>query len=292
MKAVVQAPAAKVVAAATGGSAVTFKNSVNYHEMRKMIEERNIFNSEGKFPDEQDPTAKTDGAKSEAKTFNIDGPCAKSTLNITLVGTIYMGSDNSIATVKESGYAEVDVYKVGDTIVGSDAATVARVERQRLVINNNGIKECLELVKDGAQPASDGFPSASPISPPDTSQPPPAPPPAAEAVAGSDCSLEEKFVRDELGSGFSKIIQKARLVPNTVNNQVNGFKIFAIEPNSLFARAGLQNGDIITQVNDVSLKQPESGFALYQAFQDESEIRISILRSGSTPMMLTCRIKS
>ena len=103
--------------------------------------------------------------------------------------------------------------------------------------------------------------------------------------------LEEKYVQDELGPGFGTIIQKARLVPNTADGQMNGFKIFAIDQASLLGKTGLQNGDIITQVNETSLKQPEQGFALYQAFQDEREVRIHILRRGTTPMMITCRIK-
>ena len=98
-------------------------------------------------------------------------------------------------------------------------------------------------------------------------------------------------MQDELGPGFGTIIQKARLVPNTTDNQMNGFKIFAIDQASLLGKTGLQNGDVITQVNETSLKQPEQGFALYQAFQDEKEVRIHILRHGTTPMMITCRIK-
>jgi type II secretory pathway component PulC len=75
-----------------------------------------------------------------------------------------------------------------------------------------------------------------------------------------------------------------------IDNVMNGFKIFAIDSASLLGKTGLKNGDIITGVNDTSLKQPEQGFALYQAFQDEKEVRINIQRGG-TPMTITCRIK-
>jgi hypothetical protein len=40
----------------------------------------------------------------------------------------------------------------------------------------------------------------------------------------------------ELGPGFGTIINAARLVPNTVDNQVNGFKIFAIDPAACLRR--------------------------------------------------------
>ena len=93
---------------------------------------------------------------------------------------------------------------------------------------------------------------------------------------------------------LATIIQKARLVPNTQDNQMTGFKIFAIDQASLLGKTGLKNGDVITAVNDTSLKQPEQGFSLYQEGVpgDEKEITIQdILRGGTTPMTITCRIK-
>jgi type II secretion system protein C len=214
----------------------------------------------------------------------------KPSVQVDLVGTIYMGEGgNSLATLMEQGYSEADIYREGDTIVGNDQAVIARIERNRVILNNNGVKECIELASEAKKAGGSGFPEVAP-SPGDTSGSPP--PDAGPAPTGSgDCLLEEKYVQDELGPGFGTIIQKARLVPNTVDNQMNGFKIFAIDQGSLLGKAGLQNGDIITQVNDTSLKQPEQGFTLYQAFQDEREVRVHILRRGTTPMMITCRIK-
>jgi general secretion pathway protein C len=263
----------------------------NYRDLVKAIKDRNIFNSSGEFPEEKS-VEDNNGGKKEASTFNINGPCKKPQADVELVGTIYMGDDASIATLQEKGYSETDTYKVGDVLIGSDSAQIVKIERNRVIINNAGVKECLELAGDklakGSGSGSGEFPNASPTKPPAGGQISGAAEPAA---AGNDCVLEEKYVQDELGPGFGTIIQKARLVPNTTDNVMNGFKIFAIDSNSLLAKTGLKNGDIITQVNETSLKQPEQGFALYQAFQDEREVRIHILRGGTTPMMITCRIK-
>lgn len=259
----------------------------NYHGIEKAIKERNLFNSSGEFPVETSSDSKTETKKGD---FNIDAPCNKPSVNVSLVGTIYMGEGaTSIATLQESGYSESDVYKVGDVIVGHEQASVVKIERTKVIINNAGVKECLELAGYVQKQDSDGFPAVAPSSDSGialTSG-------NAEGVpqgTGNDCSFDENYVRDELGPGFSIIIQKARLVPNTTDNQMNGFKIFAIDQGSLLGKTGLQNGDIITQVNETSLKQPEQGFTLYQAFQDEREVRVHILRRGA-PMMITCRVK-
>lgn len=257
----------------------------NYHSLQKVIKDRNLFNLQGSFPEESH--GMLSGDDSNSSSFDMKAPCKKTTLNISLVGTIVIADNLSLATVKEQGYDEPDIYKEGDAIVGNESATLVKIERNRAILNHNGSKECLELESVNpklVQTSKDQGPivhAGGAAKAPSPSDPPP---------AGGDCSLKEKYVQDELGPGFATIIQKARFVPNTVDSQMNGFKIFAIEPQSLFARAGLQNGDIITQVNETSLKQPDQGFALYQAFNDEREVRIHILRGGATPMMITCRI--
>jgi len=268
-------------------SNVNFAVSNNYRDIERSIKDRNLFNSSGEFPSEAVAEIKAETNKSD---FDMSAPCNKASVNVALVGTIYMGEGGtSIATLQESGYSESDVYKVGDNIVGFEHASIVKIERNKVILNNAGVKECLELSGYVQKQETDGFPNISPTSNPEsarvveTNEP-------EQPDSGGDCSFEENFVRDELGPGFSIIIQKARLVPNTTENQMNGFKIFAIDQASLLGKTGLQNGDIITQVNETSLKQPEQGFTIYQAFQDEKEVRILILRRGS-PMTITCRIK-
>ena len=235
---------------------------------------------EGKFPEEKFGA----NPKANSVRFDIDAPCKPTTLSIDLLGTIYLGDRmRSLATVKDKSYSEADIYRVGDGIFGNAGVLVAAVERQRLIINNNGVKECIELEKPLPGQQGDGFPGD--FGGNSGSSPNPG------AGGGSEILLESSYVESELGPGFAKIIDAARFVPNTVEGGVNGFKIFAIKGGSLLARIGLQNNDVITQVNDTSLKQVEQGFAMYQALQDDKEVRIQLLRNGTTPMNITVRIK-
>ena len=88
------------------------------------------------------------------------------------------------------------------------------------------------------------------------------------------------------------VIQAARIVPKTdkQTGKMEGFKIFAIKPNSILSKTGLKNNDIITKVNDTSMKNPDQGFALYQSLQDENDIVIHVLRGG-TPTLVKVQIK-
>ena len=63
------------------------KKSINYRNLRKSVKGRNIFNSSGEFPDETEVlTSKV----AEEASFNPSAPCSKSTMNLELLGTIFM----------------------------------------------------------------------------------------------------------------------------------------------------------------------------------------------------------
>lgn len=262
---------------------ISKSSSMNYMTLRKSVMGRNIFNSDGEFPDEKEVNEDKEKV-SKPSVFDNAAECKKSKLKLTLVGTIAMGEKNSIAMIKEDGYSEADTYRVGDEIIGEDSASIVSISRMAVVLNNNGVKECLKIeeknkdrVFAAEKPKSKGRKSSEGS--------------ASSSLSGECVVVQGNYVESELGEGFSKIISAARLVPSMEGNKVRGFKIFAISNASLLGKVGFKNGDIITQVNDVSMKRPDRGFALYEAFQDERNITVDILRKGKTPKTLCIEIK-
>ena len=261
-----------------GVTPVKFKMA-NYRNIRKAITDRNVFNETGEFPDEVDPAFGQPVEQTKKTDFDINANCVASKLGLKLIGTIYVErGGESFATVQEKSFP-VDVYREGEQIIDHEDALIVKIERTRIVINNAGTKECIELENKGKDRITKVY------------TPPSSKTPSSNTGGGDDVTLDEKYIRDALGPGFGSIITQARIVPNTSGNQMNGFKIFAIKKGSLFEKIGLKNGDVITQVNDTSLKQPDQGFALYQSLQDDEEISIRILRKGSEPKTLTVRVK-
>ncbi len=269
--------------ASTGSTTAQVRRRTNFHRVRNAILDRNLFNSAGEVPDESVELAEA----STSSSFNVNAPCQKNTLNLELMGTIYVGDQGgSLATVKEKGYSEADVYRVGDAVYGNEQALIVKIEAQRVIINNGGKKECLELAPPTLPGNPEGDAGAVTLA---TGQPGATPPPAGEP--GGDVELEAGYVESELGEGYVNILRKARLVPFNKDGSMKGFKLIGLDTNSLIGKVGLRNGDVITQVNDTSLQQPDQGFAFYQAFEDEREIRISLLRNGTTPMTINVKIK-
>lgn len=255
---------------------LNLRDKVNYREVNKGILARNIFNSEGQFPEEN--LESENKTKSDASRFNMDAPCTKTDQKIALVGTIFLGGGISLATVRESGIADADIYAVGDIIIGSDNVQVVAIERNRLVMNNAGRKECIEIAQDLIADSGMGGPGGN------------GKPGKVGESTEESVDLQATWVESELGDGFGKIIQSARLVPNTEDNRVNGFKIFAIKKDSLLDKVGFKDGDVIVQVNS-TVMEAEQGFALYQALLDEKEITVRLLGQGKTPKTIKVHIK-
>lgn len=264
----------------------SFTQSPNLREIQKVIKDRNVFNSEGAFPDEPDPS---EIQAQQALVFNENAPCSKTTLNIELRGTIYLGeSGDSLATIQEKSYSQADIYKAGDVVIGSENAKIHRVEQKKVIINNNGKKECLELDADQGLLASNGAGSS------DVGVTPTYGGEETPDEGGPTCTsavLEAKYVKEEIGAGFDRALNKGRVVPHSKDGQHVGFKIIGVERSGIFAKACLRSGDVITQVNDTVL-QPDQGFTFYQAFQEEQRIRVNLLRNGTTPMTINIEIKN
>ncbi len=262
----------------------------NYRDFRAAVLNRNIFNSEGTLPDEPDPS---EGA---ANAFDPNGICQKPTVNVELMGIISTGNpDTTLATIQEKGYTIADVYKAGDKIINQEQATIYSIEEDKVILNNNGVKECLELntVKvlaavagsGTAMAATPGVGNSGSGGSSDSDNP------GEQCPSSSSTSLESSYVEDALGPGFSKILEAGRLVPFHRENVMVGFKLIGVRGGSLWSRANLSSGDVITAVNGQSMAQPEKGFALYEALQADKAIRVEFLKAGKSPCILNVEIK-
>ncbi len=264
---------------------IKLSSDVDFHGMKKAIIERNLFNANGKVPDEADDEIYVD----EKSSFDIKAPCSASSLKLELVGTIYGGENGvSVATVREGGINFADVYKVGDEIIDSPGAVLIKIEPKQIIINNNGKKECIKAKETGktfgsSEDISDEDAFAAELKNNNQAQS------SSSDSTSSTVILDAAYVEKELGPGFTQIMQTVRVVPNVVDGTMNGFKVFGIKPGSLFSKI-FNEGDVVTQVNDSNLSQPEQGFSVYQAFLDSQDIRINILR-GSEKITKNVQIK-
>lgn len=85
------------------------------------------------------------------------------------------------------------------------------------------------------------------------------------------------------------LARPARIAPAFANGRAIGFKLFCIRPNSLYAKVGLKNGDVVVRINGFSITNPNEALAAYDKLRDAKTLRIELWRQGR-PKRLTYRV--
>jgi len=195
----------------------------------------------------------------------------RSSLHGTLVGTAIADPRRySLVQITNPDLNETQVYAIGDKYQG---ARIYAVEKERVLIDNNGVNEYID--NSAAAPPNIGI---SPV---------PQPPQAGGGGEGVKQLSENQYVvaKSEINNALtnlSDLATKARIVPSFKNGVANGFKLFSIVPDSLYAKIGIQNGDVIRRINGYEMNSPDKALEIYQKLRDASRIEIELERRGET----------
>jgi general secretion pathway protein C len=201
----------------------------------------------------------------------------KTSLQIELVSTMVCPNDEkwSMAVLRDLSTKEKDpaMFNRGQTI-GATGATVVKVVQKRVYIRNAGRLEYVEM--DGATPP----PAATPSLPP---------PPAIDSAmgdisggvkcTGNNCNVERQLVEKML-SNTAMLATAARFVPSIKDGKPNGFKLYAIRPNSIFGLIGLQNGDTVKAINGLDMSSPDKALEIYTKLRNASHLSVNVERRG------------
>jgi general secretion pathway protein C len=194
-------------------------------------------------------------------------------LPLILIGTGTGDGENSYAVLEDRTTREQQVYRLRDMV--RDGAILAKVDRNQVVLRLGTQEQVLMIYSDGTQDVAP--PGPSPVNRP-----------ATDAAAGTtgirqvqpnQWVLDKQEVTAALGN-LSQLLTKARVVPNFVDGKPDGFKILSIAPDSLYAKIGLQNGDVLQQINGVEIKDPENFMRVFQQLKDEPRIALDFVRNN------------
>jgi general secretion pathway protein C len=99
-------------------------------------------------------------------------------------------------------------------------------------------------------------------------------------LEGDKAIVARAKVEATLGD-LNQVIQQARMVPNFKGGAVDGFKIFAIRPDSIFSELGIKNGDVIQRINGTEINSVEKAIPMLQLARNENAITIDLTRNGA-----------
>ncbi len=195
----------------------------------------------------------------------------------TNVGT---GDDGSYATIINTESQQQGSFAVGHRIPGA-TGSLKEIHYKYIDFENNGRLE--RLVLAGA---------TAPVAPP-----PPVATTETPAGEGSGDELQtaidngvkkindttyeiDRALVDRVLANPMGIAKGARLVPAIKNGKSDGFKLYAIRPNSVYSKLGLQNGDTLQSINNFEMTSLNQALEIYSKLRDASSLEVDILRRG------------
>ncbi len=89
-----------------------------------------------------------------------------------------------------------------------------------------------------------------------------------------------------LANPMATLDRAARIVPSSKNGFPNGLKLYAIRPGSVYAAAGLQNGDTVHTINGEDMSSPDTALAAWAKLKTASKLRVEITRRGAAVTLI------
>jgi general secretion pathway protein C len=229
-----------------------------------LIAQKNIFNSAY--------TGEKDG-DSHQNTPKNASPLKKTDLAVTLIGTVVGPSQSSFAIIEDPKTRKQELFRVDDMI--QDQARVIAISRCSIVVLRGGSEEILECPE------------------PETRKTAAAPPVrnlrslARKESFGVKKVSEDAYMVDEAEvvnamSNLNQLLTQVRLGPNFTDGKPDGFKLLGMARESIFAKAGLEDGDVIRKVNGLDISSADKAFQAFQELQNEKNFSVEISRGGET----------
>lgn len=86
------------------------------------------------------------------------------------------------------------------------------------------------------------------------------------------------------------MFRQMRLVPYVQGGRTTGFMFEWIDPQSLFAKAGIRAGDVLVSINNQDIRSGEDAFRILQALRNETSLKVNLLREGK-PVEINLRVE-
>lgn len=213
-------------------------------------------------------------------------------LPLKLLGTAAAGDPAlSWAAVEDLETRKHSVVRPQDQLRGQ--ATVLRIERRRIVLQNGSRHE--ELALDQEDTAPKPKPAARTAAlPSPAAMPPPAAMPRADSPVGARVRqlAENRFqvARSDVESAArnpAALFSQARIMPRYEAGQMTGVQLNAIKPGSLFEQIGIQSGDTIKQFNGIQINSPEESAQLMRELSEAKQFNVMVQGSDGRERTLT-----
>ena len=190
-------------------------------------------------------------------------------LNLTLTGVVASSEQEAGTAIIENRGSQA-VYGLGEKIEGTNA-TLQKVYNDRVIIKNGVRNETLML--DGID-----YDEANRRREMQARNRPEPQEDEEDTVELSEEALEATAALRERPANFTDFIS---ISPKTEEGQLIGYQVSPGKEPELFKSAGLQAGDVITQINGLDLTDLQQSQEALSELRNAQTIELTIIRDGS-----------
>ncbi|MEO1244576.1 MAG: type II secretion system protein GspC [Pseudomonadota bacterium] len=204
------------------------------------------------------------GEATEEPVDDADGPAGpvpeeldETRQNLTLTGIVAATDPELSAAIIEDASKNEKAYQIGDTVVAG--ATLHAVERERVVLDENGVLTSLTLPDEFAD-------RPSPI--------------RRTARAPARPQANTQSIQSVVAQNVSRLADVIRPTPYFVNGQQQGYRVYPGRNRQQFAALGLRPGDLIRDIDGQALNDPTQAMKIFQSLGSAEQVSVTVERDG------------
>jgi general secretion pathway protein C len=215
-------------------------------------------------------------------TVDMTKPPVKTGLRLQLLAVMVANEKQwSTSLISDLDKQVTDLFMVGQTVKDATIYDIVREPERVIIINNDTHR--LEYIDD--TPGTGAAATTAAVTNIGTSDVPAA---AADDGIKKIDDTHRVIKREKLDAtlaDMNSLATQARIVPSFKNGQADGFKLFSIQPGSVYSALGIQNGDVIQSINGLEINSPEKALEAYTRLKDAGNFDIVLDRRGSNVTM-------
>jgi len=202
-------------------------------------------------------------------------PVIRKPLELRLLGTVAGDGEIGCAIIENLKTKVQDLYKTGDAVNG---ARIERIERNRIILLNEGVEEVLNLYvagQDSPEPVVSA--AETPVTNPEniTDED------IVKITSQTDRQVNKNAFLAKIG-GIEAILKTVKLSTHKTNGVEDGLQINGLEGSSMAKFVGLKNGDVVQTINGQTVTNDRKAFQVLRKARALSSFSLELKRGTET----------
>jgi general secretion pathway protein C len=195
---------------------------------------------------------------------------------VQLLGTV-VSSKGGVALLKNLSSGQVKAFRIGEAVW--ELGTLGSVQREIVSLKRPGgqvetvssklrsLPKSVVKVSTEDKHIEDGF-----------------------SRIGNKTEVDARYRDRMLKEELPNILMQASSEAVLEGGEIKGFRLFQFEPNSIFAKLGIKEGDVVKEINGVPLNNVARTIQFLNGLRSEPNVSVTIERNGA-PVSLDLNVK-